>query len=102
MNKNLFDNAIREVKKFSNCNNTKKINFLNKNSIGREFTEEIDFEKESMNLGEDLICQEDTKEKFKMNKLRSSLIDISKEPYTKLNNDIKEKNIKIILKKEKI
>lgn len=95
MSKNLFTNAIRDVKKSA------RYNTKNKKTIGKEFMEEIDFEKESMNLGEDLeVPPEDTNEKFKMNKLRSSLIDISKakEPYSR--NDSKVQYRRLITKKE--
>ena len=67
MNKNIFNSAIRDVRN-STKNKSSKLNLLNK-KIGKEFTEEIDFEKESIkNLGEDRTCQEETNEKFNMNK----------------------------------
>jgi hypothetical protein len=100
MSKNLFGNAIRELKNSNRYNNKKKTNIINKNSIGKEFTDEIDFEKESLNLGQDLICHEETNGKFKMNKLRSSIIDVSKEPYSKMDKNENYRTIKI--KKEEI
>ena len=56
--------------------------------------DEIDFEKESFNLGEDLKYLEETNVKFKMNKLRSSLMDNTKEPYSKMDTNENYRKIK--------
>jgi len=81
MNQNIFRNAIRDVKKTTN-NNFRSTLKLDKKNIGREFTEEIDFERESLNLGEDINSSEENfNDYFKVTKLRSSFITSSKNSY---------------------
>jgi len=77
MNQNIFRNAIRDVKKSSN-NNFHTASKLDKKNVGNEFTEEIDFEAESLNLGEDLnLTEEKLNKNIKVTKLRSSMMDES-------------------------
>lgn len=81
MNQNIFRNAIRDVKKSTN-NNFHTALKLDKKNICKEFTEEIDFEAESFNLGEELNSTEEKLNKnIKVTKLRSSMIDESIHSY---------------------
>jgi len=81
MNQNIFRNAIRDVKKTTQNNFRPKLK-LDKRNVGKEFTEEIDFDKESLNLGEDMnILEEKFNDNFRVTKLRSSLINNSKNSY---------------------
>jgi len=91
MNQNIFKNAIRDVKNSissnnSNNSNNNRNNFgskmkLDKKNVGCEFTEEIDFDQESLNLGEDNVAEEKLNDNVKVTKLRSSIIANAKNPY---------------------
>jgi hypothetical protein len=84
MNKNLFNFAINDIKKSKRLNLNNDIS--NIKTLGKEFMDEIDFEKESLNLGNDLEIPEETNQKFKMNKIRNSLNELSREPYSNSKN----------------
>lgn len=96
MNKNIFNNAIRDVKRSSNA--YRSALKLDKKNVGKEFTEEIDFEKESLNLGEDLIISEENlNDKIKVTRLRSSIMTYPSIPYPSSSWEKKENSL--IIKK---
>jgi len=83
MNQNIFKSAIRDVRnsKYNYNNNFRSTMKLDKKNVGKEFTEEIDFEQESLNLGEDNVAEEILNDNVKVTKLRSSIVADAKNPY---------------------
>jgi hypothetical protein len=83
MNQNIFKSAIRDVRNSTYNNNDKfrSTMKLDKKNVGKEFTEEIDFEQESLNLGEDNVAEEILNDNVKVTKLRSSIVANAKNPY---------------------
>lgn len=85
MNQNIFKSAIRDVRNstnnYNNNNNFRSAMKLDKKNVGKEFTEEIDFDQESLNLGEDNFPEENLNQHTKVTKLRSSMIVNSTNSY---------------------
>lgn len=89
MNQNIFKNAIKDVRNSTHNNNNNLNNHSNFRStlkldiknVGKEFTDEIDFDQESLNLGEDNTSLEKLNDNVKVTKLRSTIIANSKNPY---------------------